>query len=164
MLLAGKSGFRNPALCAKFWSIVERHRVTVFSGVPTVYAMLLDQDSRGFDLSSLRYGICGAAPMPPATLARFEEKTGLTVLEGFGMTEGTCVSTLNPRYGPRKLGTIGVPVLFHDVKPAILNQGGGFLRFAEKGEIGTLLISGPNVTPGYLNPANTAGLFPREAG
>ena len=79
--------------------MVEHHRINFFSGVPTVYAALLQQPVAGRDLSSLEYGLCGAAPMPLELMRGFQERTGLKILEGYGLTEGTCVSTLQSAAG-----------------------------------------------------------------
>jgi fatty-acyl-CoA synthase len=94
VLLAGREGFRNPKLVAGYWQLVERYRVTTFSGVPTVYAALLNVPIGGADLSSLRFGICGAAPMPVELFKRFEQATGIRLLEGFGMTETTAAGSI----------------------------------------------------------------------
>lgn len=63
---------------------MERYRVTSFSGVPTIYAALLQVPSDGRDLSSLRFALCGAAPMPVELIRQFEARTGLKVIEGYG--------------------------------------------------------------------------------
>jgi fatty-acyl-CoA synthase len=85
-----------------FWGIVERFGVTVFSGVPTIYASLLDTPIGDHDVSSLRFGVVGAAPMPVSVITTFEQRTGIRILELYGMTESTCVSTCNPRDGDRR--------------------------------------------------------------
>ena len=108
VLLAGVQGYRAPKLVPGFWRTVERHRVTYFSAVPTVYAALLDVPTEGANLSSLRYAICGAAPMPPEVFRKFEALTGVKILEGYGLTEGTCASVLNPPAGERRVGAIGL--------------------------------------------------------
>ncbi len=82
VLLAGPQGYRNPTLIQDFWKLVERYRVTSFSGVPTIYAALLQVPSDGRDLSSLRFALCGAAPMPVELIRQFEARTGLKVIEG----------------------------------------------------------------------------------
>src|SRR5689334_8290916 len=84
------------SMSTRCWEMVERHRINFFSGVPTVYAALLQQPVEGHDVGSLEYGLCGAAPMPPELMRGFQERTGLKILEGYGLTEGTCVSTVNP--------------------------------------------------------------------
>lgn len=159
VLLAGAQGYRSPKLLSNFWRVVERYRVNYFSGVPTIYAALLEVPVEGADLSSLRYGICGAAPMPPEIFRRFEQLTGVKILEGYGLTEGAAASTVNPPSGDRRIGSIGFRMPYQNVKIGILDTEGRLVREAERGEIGVVLIKGPNVFPGYLNPANNKKLW-----
>ncbi|MER6787256.1 long-chain fatty acid--CoA ligase [Streptomyces sp. NPDC000658] len=94
-----------------FFDLVERERPTYFSAVPTVYNILeaLPADVRP-DTSSLRYGTCGAAPASAELPIRFEARYGFPIVEGYGLSEGTCFSTVNPVAGPRRAGTVGVVV------------------------------------------------------
>lgn len=159
VLLAGRNGFRNPALVPNFWKLVERFRVTTFSGVPTVYAALLNVPIGDADISSLRFGICGAAPMPVETFHRFEKVTGIRLLEGFGMTETTACACVNPRDGERRIGSIGLPVPYSRMKTVLLDEQGSYLRDAAVGEIGVVAIQGPHLTPGYRDPRHNASLW-----
>src|SRR5437667_82567 len=80
-----------------FFSVVERVRPTYFSAVPTIYAMLSAlPDDVVPDTSSLRVAICGAAPMPAELIGRFETRFGVPIVEGYGLSEGSCASTVNP--------------------------------------------------------------------
>ena len=71
-------------------------------------SVLLDIPKGDADISSLRYAVCGAAPLSVELFKRFEEHSGMKVLEGYGLTEGTCVSSVNPFHGERKVGSIGL--------------------------------------------------------
>lgn len=159
VLLAGTEGFRNKALFQGFWSLVERFGVTVFSGVPTIYASLLDHPVADADVSSLRYGLVGAAPMPVSVFKRFEARTGIKILELYGMTESTCVSTCNPRDGERRIGSIGMRLPYHEVRIGMVGADGALERFAETGESGEILLRGPSVIPGYKQAERNAGAF-----
>lgn len=159
VLLAGRNGFRNPGLIANFWRLVERYRVTTFSGVPTVYAALLNVPIGDADVSSLRFGICGAAPMPVEMFNRFEKATGIRLLEGFGMTETTACASVNPRDGERRVGSIGLPVPYGRMKAVILDDQGNYLRDAKTNEIGIVAIAGPHLTPGYRDPQHNTSLW-----
>ena len=159
LLLAGPDGFRNKALMTRFWPLVERFKVTVFSGVPTIYASLLDHPVGQADVSSLRYGVVGAAPMPVSVFERFEAATGIKILELYGMTESTCVSTCNPRDGERRIGSIGLRLPYHEVRIAHVGEDGTLERFAETGEAGDILLRGPSVIPGYKQAEKNAGAF-----
>lgn len=159
LLVAGPDGFRNKALMKGFWPLVERFKVTVFSGVPTIYASLLDHPVGQADVSSLRYGLVGAAPMPVSVFERFEQKTGIKILELYGMTESTCVSTCNPRDGERRIGSIGMRLPYHEVRIGVIGEDGRLERFAHTGEAGEILLRGPSVIPGYKQTEKNAGAF-----
>ncbi len=118
-----------------------RTGATAFSAVPTVYAVLNSiPEAERFDLSHLRFCICGAAPMPIEVFTTFEQKFNARILEGYGLTEGTCASSVNVLH-KRKIGSIGVPLEGQEMR-------------IEDGEI---VIRGPNVMKGYYrNPAATA--------
>ncbi len=136
-----------------FLAAVEKHRPTYFSAVPTIYAHLVSQPADVVaDTSSLRFAICGAAPASKELLTATEERFGLSLIEGYGLTEGTCASTANPLDGPRKLGTVGIALPGQTV--AIMDPEGHLVEVGERGEV---VIKGANVMQGYLNrPEATA--------
>jgi acyl-CoA synthetase (AMP-forming)/AMP-acid ligase II len=136
-----------------FFDVVERVRPTYFSAVPTIYALLTAlPDGVRPDTSSVRVAICGAAPMPAELIGRFEDRFGIPVVEGYGLSEGTCASTVNPLDGVRKPGTVGLP--FPGQQVAILGPDGERVTDGSAGEV---LIHGPNVMRGYLGrPEETA--------
>lgn len=136
-----------------FFDDVEQLRPSYFSAVPTIYALLnaLPNDVTP-DTSSLRFGICGAAPASAALLQRFEQRYGFPIIEGYGLSEGTCASTINPVDGVRKAGTVGLP--FVGQRIAIADATGRHLAVGETGEV---LVQGANVMRGYLGkPDDTA--------
>jgi long-chain acyl-CoA synthetase len=153
-LIAGGSTVIAPRFDPKtFWDLVERFRPTFFSAVPTIYAMLtgLPADVRP-DTSSLRCAICGAAPMPAAAIGDFEDRYGVGILEGYGQSEGTVVTTANPLNGTRKPGTVGLPLPGQQV----LIVGDDDEPLAP-GQVGEVTVRGPNVMRGYLGkPEETA--------
>ena len=159
VLLATPQGYRNANLISNFWTIIERHKVSFFSGVPTIYAGLLQVPSEGHDLSSLKYALCGAAPMPVELIRQFESKIGLTLIEGYGLTEGTCGSCANPPAGERRPGSIGLPMPYCEVAIKILDEQGNYLREANRNEIGNLCIRGATVFKGYLQSSKNAGIW-----
>ena len=91
---AGPQGYRDPALYTHFWKLVQHYRVTAMSAVPTVYAALAGCRVDA-DISSLRLAFVGASPLPPAVRESFESTTGIALVEGYGLTEATCASTLD---------------------------------------------------------------------
>ena len=159
VLLATPQGYRNTTLIGNFWKVIARHRVSFFSGVPTIYAGLLQVPSEGYDLSSLKYALCGAAPMPVELIRQFEAKTGLTLIEGYGLTEGTCGSCANPPAGERRPGSIGLPMPYCEVSIKIIDEQGQYLRDAAPNEIGNLCIRGATVFKGYLQASKNAGIW-----
>ena len=159
VLLGTAQGYRGAGVVKRFWEIVERHRVSFFSGVPTLYSSLLDVPIGTHDVSSLEYGLCGAAPMPTEVLRSFEERTGVKIVEGYGLTEATCVSSANPPRGERRVGSIGVRVPGQAMKTVVLDEDGAYARDAAVGEIGAVVVSGPNVFTGYRDPAQNQGLW-----
>jgi long-chain acyl-CoA synthetase len=131
----------------EFWEIVDRYKVNFWSAVPAVYQILLTDPSRQkYDLSSLKFGICGAAPLTPETFNRFQDVFKIPIVEGYGLTEATCVSTLNPREGIRKIGSIGLALPGQIVK--IVDEAGGECAPHQAGEI---IIGGDAVMKGYFN-------------
>jgi fatty-acyl-CoA synthase len=159
VVLATPQGYRAPGLLSRFWEIVEHHRVSFFSGVPTLYASLLQVPVGAHDVTSLDYGLCGAAPMPTEVFRAFEERTGLKILEGYGLTEATCVSSVNPIAGERRVGSIGLRLPGQAMKAVILDEHGAFARECDADEVGVILVSGPNVFAGYRNAAQNDGLW-----
>lgn len=159
VLLATPQGYRNTTLISNFWKVIARHKVSFFSGVPTIYAGLLQIPSEGHDLSSLKYALCGAAPMPVELIRQFEAKTGLTLLEGYGLTEGTCGSCANPPAGERRPGSIGLPMPYCEVRIKVLDEQGRYVRDAAQDEIGNLCIRGATVFKGYLQASKNAGIW-----
>ncbi|QJT07868.1 long-chain-fatty-acid--CoA ligase [Oceanidesulfovibrio marinus] len=133
---------------------IRRHNPTVFPGAPAVYIALMRQKNLAeYDLTSLKYCISGSAPMPVEALQRFEELTGAGILEGFGLTETSPVTHLNPLQGVRKVGSIGLPLPGTDCRIVDLQTG----EDLPAGEPGELLIKGPQVMRGYWNrPEETA--------
>ncbi len=161
ILLLSPRGFRDPGVIKNFSRIVEYYRGAFFSAVPTVLAMLLADLDKNADISSLKYLLCGAAPLSVQLFESFEKSTGMKVVEGFGQTEGTCGSIVNPSGGQRKIGSIGLRLPYQQAKIFILDDDGGFQREAQINEIGTLCIKGPNVFPGYLDPKQNEKIWPQ---
>ena len=136
-----------------FFDTVEHHRPTFFSAVPTMYTMLAAlSDEVVPDTSSLRFGICGAAPASAELLGRFEARYGFPLIEGYGLSEATCASTINPVTGERRAGTVGITFPGQQIR--IVDAGGNPVPTGIDGEV---LIAGPNLMRGYLGrPDETA--------
>jgi len=115
---------------SRFFEQVEKLRPTYFSTVPSILSMLVAlPDDVQPDTSSLRFAACGAAPLSEELLRRAEERFGIVIVEGYGLTEATCASAINPIHGPRKLGTVG-PAM-SDQRVEIVSPTGEFLPRGE---------------------------------
>ncbi|MBQ9056466.1 AMP-binding protein [Rhodococcus sp. (in: high G+C Gram-positive bacteria)] len=136
-----------------FLDTVEKEQPTFFSAVPTIYSMLASlPDEVQPDTSSVRFAVCGAAPASADLLTRFEDRFGFPLVEGYGLSEATCGSTINPVAGQRKPGTVGLPFPGQEIQ--ILDPRGDPLP---QGANGDIVVRGANVMRGYLGrPDDTA--------
>ena len=159
VVLGTPQGYRTPGLLKQFWEIVEHHRLATFSGVPTIFAALLQAPCAGRDLSSLRYALCGAAPMPVELFRRFEAEVGVRILEGYGLTEAGCVSSINPPGAPAKVGSIGLRMPWQAMRALVLDDDARYLRDAAIDEVGVISVRGPNLFAGYLEAEHNKGLW-----
>ena len=144
----GPLGYRDVPLFENFWKLVERYRIAAMSGVPTVYSVLA-QIPVDADISSLKLPIVGAAPLPPAVRDAFEARTGVALCEGYGLTEGTCVTAVNWPGAPR-LGTVGQRLPYQEARTVKIDEATGNWTFLPENEVGTLVLRGPNIFAGYL--------------
>jgi long-chain acyl-CoA synthetase len=132
----------NPA---KALAIIERDRVDVFEGVPTMFSALLhDPASETTDVSSLRVSVSGGAALPVEVLRAFEERFGCVVLEGYGLSETSPVASFNHPDRERTPGSIGTPV--EDVEMKLIDDDGAEVA---AGEVGEIAIRGHNVMKRY---------------
>lgn len=159
VILGTPQGYRGTGVITNFWGMVEHFKINFFSGVPTVYSALLQQPLLQRDLSSLSAALCGAAPMPVELFKEFESKIGVRILEGYGLTEGACVSSCNPLDGDRRIGSIGLRLPYQQMRAVILDDDGAYSRRAESNEVGAIAIYGPNVFAGYLEASHNDGLW-----
>lgn len=155
VLMLSPGGLRNPAMVKRMWRIVERYRATLIGGVPTSIAALCEVPIDG-DLSSVRFGIVGAAPTPRAVVERFEAHTGKRLHDLLGMTETSGVLALDPSSGERTIGSVGFRIPYTEVEVRRLDEGGKLGAACSPGEVGVLVVRGPHVSPGYKDPAQTA--------
>jgi len=153
MIVGGSTVIAGRFSPKTFFDRVEQCRPTYFSAVPTIYTMLCDlpADVRP-DTSLVRFAVCGAAPASVELLDKFESRYHIPMVEGYGLSEGTCGSTCNPLDGVRKPGTVGPPLPGQQIR--IVNANG---EDVPNGAAGEVLVAGPNVMRGYLNrPDETA--------
>lgn len=161
VIIATPQGYRGDGVIENFWKMADHYKFVTFSGVPTVYSALLDVPRDGLDISSIKFGACGAAPMPVELFNTFVDTTGIPIVEGYGMTEGAVASSLNPRQpkGGVRIGSIGLRLPYQKMRCAVLNDDDSFERWAEVDEVGVIMISGANVFEGYIIESQNEGIF-----
>jgi len=130
---------------SKALEIIQRDKVTIFMGVPTMYAAILQVPNRAdYDISSLRLCVSGGAALPVEIIKAFEGEFNTPILEGYGLSETSPVASFGRVDMERKPGTIGTPI--KDVELRIVDEEGNVLGV---GDVGELQIKGPNVMKGY---------------
>jgi long-chain acyl-CoA synthetase len=137
--------------------LIERDRVTIFEGVPTMYvALLAEPDRAARDVSTLRVCVSGGAALPVEVMRGFEEAFGCIILEGYGLSETSPVASFNHPDRPRKPGSIGTPI--QGVELRVLDEDG---KDVPVGDVGEIAIRGHNVMKGYWRrPEATAEAIP----
>ncbi|HEX2030952.1 MAG TPA: long-chain fatty acid--CoA ligase [Actinomycetota bacterium] len=128
---------------------IDKEKPTLFPGVPRIYIAINESpESKNYDLSSIRACFSGAAPLPVAVAEKFEDITKGRLVEGYGLTETSPVTHINPIYGKRKFGTIGLPIPDTDCKIVDLDDPE---KEVQPGQEGELCIAGPQIMKGYWN-------------
>lgn len=128
------------------FELMQRHRVNLFAGVPTMYFALLNHPKADdYDLSSLSYCLSGGAAMPVEVMRAFDAKYGVNILEGYGLSETSPVASFNVADRPKKPGSIGIPI--DGVEFRLEADDGSII--AESGRPGEIAIKGHNVMKGY---------------
>ncbi|WP_424987800.1 acyl-CoA synthetase [Microbulbifer sp. S227A] len=151
-------GYRGEGVFDNFWKLNERYKTTFIVTVPTAIAASMQRPVDA-DISTVKKAFSGSAPLPLELFRRFEQSTGVTIIEGYGLTEATCLVSGNPVDGEKKVGSIGIPFPYTDVKVIKGTADGP----AEAGvdEIGEICISNPGVYAGntYTETAKNADLY-----
>jgi long-chain acyl-CoA synthetase len=145
----------NPRVMPHILKSINKHHPTLYPGVPALYVAINNYpDLESFDVSSIRACISGAAPLPVEVQQKFQELTGARLVEGYGLSEATPVTHANPIFGHNRIGTIGLPFPSTDAKIVDAETGE---RDLEPGEVGELVVRGPQVMKGYWRmPTETA--------
>lgn len=123
-----------------------QNKVTILCAVPSMYTVWLQLPPLQLDLSSVRLGISGGAPLPIEVLQRFEARFRVSIYEGYGLTEASPVLTENPLLGLRKVGSVGKPL--PGIELRVVDAEG---KEVPPGEVGEIVARGPNIMRGYLN-------------
>jgi long-chain acyl-CoA synthetase len=159
--LAGKSVLLPRFDATSTFQAIQKHKVTVFCGAPTMYSMLLaDPNLKRYNLTSVRFCVSGSAPLPPEVQKKFMEVISGALVEGYGLTESSPITHCNPldrSMKTVKIGSIGLPWPDTDAKIMDMETGEKELGV---GEIGEVVVKGPQVMKGYWNmPEETAAVL-----
>ena len=151
-------GYRGDGVFDNFWKLVERWKISFIITVPTAISAKMQRPIDA-DVSTVKTAFSGSAPLPLELFRRFEEATGVTIVEGYGLTEATCLVSCNPTDGEKKVGSIGIPFPYTDVR-IIKNTPDGLAECAQD-EIGEICISNPGVFAGntYTEAEKNADLY-----
>ena len=139
----------NPRELDHVLKCIDRHKPTMFPGVPTMYVAINNYpDLSKFNLKSIKACVSGAAGLPAEVQKRFQDLTGARLVEGYGLSEATPVTHANPIFGENRIGTIGIPWPDTEAKVVDIETGKNEMPSGESGE---LIIRGPQVMKGYWN-------------
>jgi len=155
-------GYRGDGVFDNFWKLIERYKVTFMITVPTAMSALMQRPVNA-DTSSLRIAFCGSAPLPLELYKKFEAAAGVTICEGYGLTEATCLVSINPPEGEKKVGSIGCPFPYTHVRIIDPNT----QRDMGTDEIGEICVNSPGVYEGHTYteaPKNHDLFYPGEDG
>ncbi|WP_375262825.1 acyl-CoA synthetase [Palleronia sp.] len=139
------AGYRGEGVFDNFWKLCERYGITFMITVPTAVSALM-QRKVDADISKLQIAFCGSSPLPVELYKRFESAAGVTICEGYGLTEATCLVSINPPAGTKKIGSIGIPFPYTDVKIFHDTQDGG--KECPTDVVGEICVSSPGVFVG----------------
>ena len=139
-------GYRGEGVMDNFWKLVERWKITFIITVPTAISAKMQRPINA-DVSSVKTAFSGSAPLPLELFRRFEKATGVTLVEGYGLTEATCLVSINPTDGVQKVGSIGIPFPYCDVKIMKSSENGPVEASVD--EIGEICVSNPGVYVGH---------------
>ncbi|MCG7623025.1 acyl-CoA synthetase [Epibacterium sp. Ofav1-8] len=139
-------GYRGEGVFDNFWKLCERWKITFIITVPTAISAKMQRPVDA-DVSTIKTAFSGSAPLPLELFRRFEKATGVTLVEGYGLTEATCLVSCNPVEGEKKVGSIGIPFPYSDVK--IVKGTPDGLTECGCDEIGEICVYTPGVFPGH---------------
>ncbi|KIC07573.1 AMP-binding protein [Leisingera sp. ANG-M1] len=151
-------GYRGEGVFDNFWKLIERWKITFIITVPTAVSALMQREVDA-DISSVKTAFSGSAPMPMELFKRFEGASGVTIIEGYGLTEATCLVSCNPTDGEKKVGSVGIPFPYTDVR--IVKQTNDGPLECGTDEVGEICVSSPGVFAGntYTEADKNADLY-----
>lgn len=164
VVILSPAGLRNPKVVQQIWQLVERYQATYIGGVPTSIGSMSEVPLNGNDVSSVRFAFTGGATLPSAIAERFEKRTGIPLLEQYGMTESVAALTATPLHGRHIRGSVGLRSPFSRLRIMKLNAALSTPQECAVGEIGSVIVYGPQIVAGYLNPEHNQRAFTPDGG
>ena len=158
VVIPSAQSLRSPKVIQNYWGIVERYRATIVSGVPTSIAALAEVPVGSRDISSVRMALTGGAVLPKAIGERFQERTGIRLFETYGMTETAAAIAFNPGRGEPLAGSVGFRAPYARTKIVSL-QNPEELQDCPKLTSGLVVVQGPQVFPGYVDPQHNTDVL-----
>lgn len=140
------AGYRGEGVFDNLWKLIERWKVSYLVTVPTALSALMQRPINA-DISTLRGAFSGSAPLPIELFNRFENATGVQIVEGYGLTECTCLVSVNPPEGNKKIGSVGIPFPHTHVR-ILTSDGAGGVRDCGTDVVGEICVSNPGVFAG----------------
>ncbi|MCH2058350.1 MAG: AMP-binding protein [Thalassotalea sp.] len=158
ILMTGPAGFRSAHVLPNLMALLIHFDVSIMMAVPTVYAAVVESlgNEEQLNLSALKMklAISGAAPLSPVLKQKFTERVGIPLVEGYGATETTAVSSLMPINDIAMRQSVGLPLPTLDLKIANIDERGELVEVCEVDQVGEIVVAGPNVFQGYLEPSH----------
>jgi fatty-acyl-CoA synthase/long-chain acyl-CoA synthetase len=154
-------GYRGDGVFDNFWKLIERWQITFIITVPTAISAKMQRPVDA-DISSVKTAFSGSAPLPVELYRRFQDATGINIIEGYGLTEATCLVSCNPVDGEKKVGSIGITFPYTDVK-IVKGTADGLVECGVD-EVGEICISNPGVYAGntYTEAAKNVDLYYKD--
>lgn len=152
------AGYRGEGVFDNFWKLCERWKTTFIITVPTAVSALMQRPVNA-DLSTVKNAFSGSAPMPQELFTRFTGATGINIIEGYGLTEATVLVSCNPVDGEKKIGSVGIPFPYTDIR--ILHDSDGGPEECATDEVGEICVDNPGVNQGhtYTEEAKNRDLY-----
>lgn len=163
VVILSPAGLRDPEIVQNIWRLVERYRATIIGGVPTSIGVLSDVPVGQCDLSSVRFAFTGGAALPTAVGERFENRTGIPLLEQYGMTESVAAISTTPFNGKQVRGSVGIRCPFSTIEIMQCGEDGKWTP-CPVGAIGSVVVRGPQIVSGYLKPEHNQHVFTADGG
>ncbi len=159
MIVPSPYALRRPEVVQNYWRLVERFRATIVSGVPTSIAALAEAPLGECQIGSVRMGLTGGAVLPKAVGERFQSRTGVRLFETYGMTETAAAIAFNPGRGNPVAGSVGFRAPYAETKIVKLESSDQGMTTCPPLASGAVLVRGPQVFPGYVNPEHDIGVL-----